>query len=661
MLRTIFALIGLSFYFASVAVAQTDDPVLFTVQGKPIHVSEFKYIYTKTNQQGADFSEASVRDYLDLYVKFKLKVQKARDMQLDTVTATRAELEGYRRQLANSYLVDREVTDKLVRETYERMKQDVDISHIFVSCDRSAKAADTLKAYKRALRLMQKVQSGTTFEQVAIDSSDDKTVKDNRGNLGFVNAMLPDGYYLLEKAAYAAQPGALLGPVRSNTGYHVLKVNAFRPARGELEVSHLLLRKDQKDASKNEAVRVRIDSIYKALVADNFINWEAFCARFSDDKVTAPKGGYLGFFGINQYQKNFEEAAFALKRDGEVTAPVETSIGWHIIRRNAARGQQPFETAKKSLTERVKRDGRNEVAKQSMISRIKRDAKCQEYPDVLAKWAAKQVDTVFLTFRWKPDPTTPQDVLIRFGGEKAYTVADFETYCASASRERMRGGGNPVMETIEKLYKNWSDDATMQYEESQLEKKYPDFKALMREYEEGILLFEALKINVWDRANTDSTGLQQYFDKNLKEKYKWDERIRVSIYTLKTDDPKVLEKTRDLAAKKPYADVLKKVNKKQDLVNVLERFYEKGKNKDFPEAWRAGMMTDAKVDAGTKTATFQKIEEVIPPTSKTINEARGYAVADYQDYLEKEWIEQLRRDYPVSIDEKTLKSLIRNK
>lgn len=659
MIRQLLTLTGFLLLAAATLSAQSDDPVLFTVNGNPVRSSEFKYIYAKTNQQGADFSESSLRDYLDLYVKFKLKVQKARDMKLDTVSATRSELEGYRRQLANSYLVDKEVTDKLIRETYERMKQDVDISHIFIACDRAAKAADTLKAYNRALNLLRMIKAGAAFDQIAIDSSQDKSAKENRGNLGFITAMLPDGYYQLERAIYSAGPGSLLGPIRSNSGYHLVKVNGFRPARGEMEVSHILFRKDQKDPSKNNAVKMRADSIYKALVADKFVNWETFSALFSDDKVTANKGGYLGFFSINQYQKPFEEAAYSLKNDGDVSAPIETSIGWHIIKRNSARPLQAFELAKRALTERVKRDGRNEVAKQSMIARIKRDGNAKEYPEVLAKWAAKQVDTVFLTFRWKPDPAQPQDVLIRYGQDKAFTVAEFENYCANASRERMRGGGNPIMETIDKLYKGWTDETAMQYEESQLERKYPDFKSLMREYEEGILLFEALKINVWDRANTDSVGLQAYFDKNLKEKYKWDERARVTIYTVKSDDAKVLSKVRGLAAKKPAAEVVKKMNKKTEVVHVLERLYEKGKTKDFPENWQAGQMTDAKVDAGSKTATFQKIEEITPPTSKNLNEARGYAVADYQDFLEKEWIEQLRKEYPVKIEEKVLLSLVR--
>lgn len=637
------------------AQAQPDnDPVLFTVDGQPVRVSEFRYIYAKTNQDKADFSDKSLREYLDLYSTFKLKVHKARDMQLDTVQALREELAGYRRQLANSYLVDKEVTEKLIREAYDRMGQDVDISHIFVAVDRNAKAADTLRAYNRVTGLLKMIQNGAAFEQVAIDSSDDKSAKENRGNLGYVTAMLPDGYYSLEKAAYTGPSGVVLGPIRSNSGYHLLRINGKRPARGKMEVAHILFRKGDSE-EKNVAIKQRADSVYMALQKGG--NWDDLATKYSDDRMTAGKKGYLGVFGINQYQRSFEDAAFALQKDGDFSAPSETSIGWHIIKRIGQRPLGPFDVEKRALTERVKRDSRSEEAKQSMIARIKRESKFEEYPAVFQQWLSKQKDTVFLTFKWKPDPVKPQDVMLRFGA-KTYTVADFEDFCARASRDRMRGAGTPLDEVAQKLYKNWSDDVAMQFEESQLDQKYPDFRALMREYEEGILLFEALKQNVWDRANTDSTGLQQYFDTNLKSKYMWGERARVSIYTIKSDDPKVVEKVRKMAAEKPAAAVLKKFNKKGDVVNVLEKIYEKGKNKDLGDAWTAGALTATKPDAGTKTATFLKIEEILPPMPKQLSEARGYAVADYQDYLEKKWVEELRAAYKVVVDEAVLKSLV---
>lgn len=636
----------------------SDDPVLFSVKGNPVHVSEFQHIYTKTNQQNADFSEASLKEYLDLYIKFKLKVQKARDMQLDTVPAFQSELDGYRRQLAASYLVDKEVTDKLVREVYEHMKQDVDISHIFVAVDINAPAADSMAAYNRAMRLLKQVQNGASFEQVARDSSDDKSAKTNGGNLGFVTAMLPNGYYNLEKAIYNAKAGALLGPIRTNAGYHVVKVNSFRPARGEVEVAQILIRAGDNEED-NVRKRMQADSVYAQLQRGK--GWDEICSRVSEDKMSAEKSGYIGFFGINRYQKSFEDAAFALENDGDISKPVSTTIGWHIIKRISKRGLGSFEELRRPFSELVKRDSRSEIATKSMIERIQKEGNFKEYPENLAKWTAGQTDSVFLTFKWKPNPQKPQTPLMQFGSNKTYTVADFEEYCARAARERMRGMGTPMDEVVRKLHQGWVEEVSLEFEESQLDKKYPEFHSQMREYEEGMLLFDAAKQEVWDRANADSTGLEAYFEKNLKNKYMWDERARVSMYTLKSDDPQLLLKVRDYAAKKSSKEVLEKFNKKEEVLVRLEKTYEKGKRQELNDIWKSGSMTSAKADAGTQTASFMKIEAIIPPTPKALEEARGYAVADYQEYLEKQWVDRLRAEYPVEVNEAAFKALIRNR
>lgn len=300
-----------------------------------------------------------------------------------------------------------------------------------------------------------------------------------------------------------------------------------------------MLRKSD-NADKNAKVKMRADSIYNELKKG--AKWDDVCQCFSDDKNTSGKGGYLGFFAINRYQRNFEDAAFALEKDGDFSMPVESNLGWHIIKRNSRRPIDTFDKLKRPLTDRVRRDSRSEVAKQSMIARIKKEGHFSESRQALQNWVNKQ-DSTFFTFKWKPDEAKPKTELMRFGSSKIFTVADFEEYCARASRDRMRGTGSPIGELVDKLYKSWSDDVSMQFEETQLDTKYPEFKSLMREYTEGIIMFEALKINVFDRANTDSIGLQKYFDANLSQKYKWDERAKLSLYTLKSDDPKTARKT----------------------------------------------------------------------------------------------------------------------
>ncbi|NJK82932.1 MAG: hypothetical protein HC912_03070 [Saprospiraceae bacterium] len=204
----------------SVFAQKDDDLTLFTIDNQAIKLSEFQYIYDKTNGEKADYSKVSLEEYLELYIKFKLKVQKAKDMKLDTVPTLNTELAGYRQQLANSYLIDRQITDKLMREAYERKKQDVDISHIMIAVNSNASPADTLKALNKIKDLQAQIKSGKSFEELAANFSDDGTSKEKGGRVGYITAVLSSGFYDLETTAYQAPLNQVVGPVRTSLGYH---------------------------------------------------------------------------------------------------------------------------------------------------------------------------------------------------------------------------------------------------------------------------------------------------------------------------------------------------------------------------------------------------------------------------------------------------------
>jgi len=233
------------------------------------------------------------------------------------------ELDGYRRQLSNSYLMDREVTDKLIREVYERIQKDVFVSHILIALPSDAPSADTLVAYKKAMTIKKKLDKGEDFERLALQYSNDQTVKENKGLIGFVTALFPNGFYNMESAVYSLKPGQVSKPVRSKMGYHIIEVRTTRKARGEIEAAHILIRTQSK---KKLDPKSRIDSIYNRLHGGD--SFEDLAKKHSEDKVTARKGGYLGFFGINQYDAKFENMAFYLKNDGEFTEPFQSSVGW---------------------------------------------------------------------------------------------------------------------------------------------------------------------------------------------------------------------------------------------------------------------------------------------------------------------------------------------
>ncbi len=633
------------------------DPVLFTVDGQPVHVSEFTYIYTKTNAGKADFSESSLREYLDLYIKFKLKVAAARHMGLDTLPSLREELAGYRRQLADAYLIDREVMDKLVRELYERKKQDVDISHILISVPPNATPKDTLKAWQRAMEAKAKLERGADFAEVAKAYSDDRSVADNGGHIGYVTAPFPNGYYYLETAAYTAPIGKLVGPIRTDAGYHLLVVHDRRPARGEMEVAHILVRKPKEgDAS---LAKKKIDGIYMELQRGG--DFEQMAQKYSEDKRTAPNGGYVGFFGINRFEKSFEDAAFALQRDGDISGPVETSIGYHIIKRISHRALGHLEVERAKLKEQIKRDRRFELARRALIERIKKERHFRENPATLqAIIDSLSSDSLFLTYKWKAPHPPSKEVLFAFGENYQVTVGEFMDYMQRATRKRLVIGRTHIPTVVRDLYRDFVNEHAMRYEERHLETRYPDFKALMREYEEGILLFEATKRAVWDKAAQDTTGLEAFFE-TVRDKYQWGPRVVASFYTVHAQGRTKLEDIRAYAKNHSPEEVLAKFNTDSlQIVRVVTKTLEKGRNKKLDKMdWEVGQMTISELDPKQRSYHFIKIEEVLPPGPKTLEEARGYVVADYQDKLEAEWVEQLRQKYEVKVNEAVFKKLIR--
>ncbi|MEM9918343.1 MAG: peptidylprolyl isomerase [Bacteroidota bacterium] len=644
----------------SFSASAQNDPVLFTVENTPVNLSEFKYIYSKTNGEKADFSEKSLREYLDLYVKFKLKVQRARDMKLDTIKSLQNELEGYRKQLANSYLVDKEVTERLVKEAYERSKTDVDISHIMIRLGDAPSPADTLQAYKRAMSVRKMISQGQSFEDNASRLSDDKATKTRKGRIGYVTALLPNGFYAFESAAYNLKKGEVSNPVRTSIGYHLIKRNGSRPARGEMEAAHIFVRIDNKKGVTDAIAKARIDSLYQALQAG--ADFAALAKKHSNDKKTANKGGNIGFFGINRYELSFENAAFGLAGDGDYSKPVKTQAGWHIIKRISKKGVENYDIAKRRLQTRIQNDNRYALAKEAMVNRIKEENGFQENTEMLDKYIA-ELDEEFLTYKWKPinDEAKKSKEVFTIGGKEKRTLGEFESYVQRASRQRLRAGKNAVPAAVaRKIYQGFVEESAIRFEESQLEAKYPEFKALMREYREGILLFEATKNLVWDKASQDTTGLAQYHNAN-KDKYMWGERARLSMYTINAEaGEKVASKARKCARKKGPDAVMKDLGKNKQFVAVQEKTVEEGKEPALESIdWKKNTMTELARNPNNNSFRFVKIEEILPATPKSLGEARGYIIADYQDFLEKQWVESLQKDYKVSIDEKVFKSMVK--
>jgi peptidyl-prolyl cis-trans isomerase SurA len=656
MIKKIILFVFLFFVFQTLN-AQTggDDPVLFQINNNSVRLSEFKYIYSKTSPDKSDFSRKSLEEYLDLYVKFKMKVMRAKELRLDTLESVMTELAGYRKTLADSYLIDKEVTEKLVKEAFDRSQSEVFVNHILANCERNASPEDTLKAYNKLVAVKKRLDKGENFNKLAIELSEDKSSKDKGGEIGYITAMLPDGFYSFESAAYNTPEGKYSEIIRSPLGYHILYITKRRPAQGEVEAAHILIRKS-KEGKVVENAKMIIDDIYAQVKLGN--DFGELAKKFSEDEFTNKRGGMIGYFGINQFERGFEDKAFGLQNNGDYTEPFESSIGWHIIKRIGRRNIETFDIAKNKLKPKVLRDGRHELAKTSIITRIKAQNNYKLNVKNLDDFAATN-DTTFNTYKWKPTELNTDKTIFTLAN-KEYKVSEMIEYLTSNMRERVEAGNNyGPKQATKNLCESFVSERCLAYEESQLDKKYPEFKSLMREYEEGILLFEVAKNNVWDKASQDSVGLEKFYG-DYKVKYQWNDRAMVNFISLADSAKAFIEPLRKFAPKKSTDKILKKFNTKGQIVNVREETFEKGKNKvlDAME-WKVGQLSANEVNNFDKSINFLKIEKIIPRGPKTLKESRGYVIADYQDFLEKRWVEDLYKKYTVTTNKDVLNTIIK--
>ncbi len=345
------------------------EPVVFSYGTDSVYQSEFERVYSKNNKDSVPDDKA-VREYLDLYVNFKLKVKEAYSLQLDTLESFRTELAGYRKQLAQPYLVDKKVTDDLVNEAYDRMQYEVNASHILINCPPEASPEDTLEAYRKAMDIRARLLSGAGFDSLAVKYSDDPSAINSLGNLGYFSVF--QMIYPFETGAYQTPVGQLSMPVRSRFGYHIIKVNDKRTNRGEVKIAHIMIRIQTNNTPEEIAdLRRKADDIYQRL--QKGADFAEMAKQYSDDFPTRNNGGELNWFsGTSNYPMEFKEAAFALKEKGEIAGPVETGYGFHIIRLVDKRPVGTREQLNESLKQRVSRDTRSELNRTAVIERIKK-------------------------------------------------------------------------------------------------------------------------------------------------------------------------------------------------------------------------------------------------------------------------------------------------
>ncbi|MBL7985491.1 MAG: peptidylprolyl isomerase [Flavobacteriales bacterium] len=697
------------------APASTPDPVLMTVDGKPVTRSEFEAIYKKNNKDAAVTKEA-LDEYLDLFINYKLKVRAAEELGMDTVSKFKTELDGYRKQLARPYLIDRNLNDDLIKEAFDRSGTEVRASHILAQMPADPAPADTLAAWKKIMALRERVVAGEDWATVASSKggSDDPSAQKNGGDLGWFSAL--QMVYPFENAAFNTPAGQISKPVRTRFGYHIIKVVDRRPARGQVKVAHIMVRStDQDPAEKQTAAQQKINQVSERLKSGE-INFADAALKYSDDESTNTKGGELPMFGTGKMIEEFEDISFGLKADGDVSAPFKTRYGWHIVKRLEYKAPPTFDEAKGDLKQKIARDSRAEITRQKFLADLKAsyhykaDDKALKalYPlvdttifmkgtaitDTLLRKDVVEGPVMHKGLKYRRElngtmqagkllnvrsrkhdelKTTPEDTVVVRDVQEGWMVDAAKTakltkpvfsidgrswsqqqFLTWLESKQKREPKMPIPAYVQDRFKQFVDEEILAYEDGQLETKYPEFRMLMKEYRDGILLFELTDQKVWSKAVKDSSGLQNYYEQN-KMNYLYPVRYDIDVYTCANDA--VAKQVTALHKKgKRGADIAKAVNKdpKAPVVEIESGIYTDEEKPMIKGVMQPGLTASQMVDG---KVVFADLKQVVQPSPKPLNEARGLVTAAYQDQLEKDWIKELRGKYVVKVEQDVLYSI----
>lgn len=621
-----------------------------TINNKPVTKSEFLQIYTKNNPNPS-FDKDSLDRYMELFEVFKLKVAEAEALGYDTLPRLQKELEGYKKQLALPYLIDSVQNQAMVQEAYNRTATEVRCSHILIKLDPNANPKDTLAAYNRLLDLKARIEKGEDFASVAKSKlgSEDPSVANNGGDLGYFTAF--QMVYPFEEKAYTTPVGSISEPFRTRFGYHILKVTDKRAARGTIKVAHLMISTGREASTETrQNAEKKINEIFDSLAAG--ASWEKMVSAYSEDANSIKKGGELPAFGSGTSQRmvlEFEDAAFALKKVGEISKPVKTQYGYHIIKLIEWTPVKSFETMRRELQAKVNKDERSKITQDSFVQKLKNQ---YNYTDQSAKgllWFEAQIDSTYFMGKWKASSLKSNKTLFTLGTQK-YKQQDFAKYVEKNFRTVRKDSPAVV---VRQLYGQWEKNQILAYEEALLPAKYPAYKALLQEYHDGIILYEIMQDQVWNKAVKDTAGLRMFFMEN-RSKYSWSERLDATIYECKDEHVAVqvygMLITSDTVGSK---EVLELINKDSELnlkvrmnkFEVLQTPYLQ--NQRFTTGLNPVYSYDGKwyvVD----------VAALLPSAPKDFNEAKGIATSDYQAYLEKKWLETLRLKHQIVINEDVL-------
>ncbi len=628
-----------------------EKQALFSIDDSSYYSDEFVRIYNKNLDLVKDDSQKDLDKYLELFIGYKLKVQKAYKLGLNNNVKYQNELKSYRGQLAKNYMNDSKVTNELIDEAYERINKEVKASHILILVDESASAADTLKAYNKISKVYQLLKEGKNFEEVAQQYSEDPSVKDNKGNLGYFSAFRM--VYPFENAAFNTTVGQFSAPFRTKFGYHIVKVTDARKNRGEVTVAHIMIVKPSgSDAASQEKAKQTIDDIYKKIQQGE--SFESLASQFSEDKSTSGKGGVLQRFGSGQLaSEEFEDVAFSLNDKNEISKPFLSQFGWHIVKLIEKHPVQSIQEMRTELENKVKKDERSLLITNSLATKLRKKYSFTKNEKLLLK-IKKSVTDDFYSQTWQM-PENKKELsgeLAVINKNGKLNSSSFISYIFSQQKNNINI--KPISALVDNLFDKWMDNQLVQYYDDNLENEFVDFKNIVEEYRDGLLLFDLMEKEIWERAKTDTIGLDAYFKNNSKN-YMWANRYDVDVYS--STNEKIIEKAKSYLEKNKTTDYIKSKLNKKETVNIMVKSGLFEENHDILSEYKDVQIGTTSIVKKGNYYFVVKVKEIKPAQEKIIDECRGKVISDYQQFLENNWVDELKKEFKVIVNKATFEQV----
>ncbi|TXE13954.1 peptidylprolyl isomerase [Seonamhaeicola algicola] len=648
-LAHLFTLVSILFFSICNAQLKTDE-VLFTVANEPVYVSEFLRVYNKNLDLVKDESQRNVDEYLKLFTTYKLKLKEAKTQQLHEKASYKTELESYQKQLAKSFMKDTKVTDALLEEAYQRISYDVNANHILIKLPENANPSDTLAVYNKLVNWRQTALKNG-FETVMKQKHDGKNVYGEA--LGYFSGFKM--VYSFENAAFNTPVGEISMPFRTRFGYHIIQVLDKRKSRGERTVAHIMVTDKKGDTLNNS--EERIHEIY-----NKFKQGEAFetlAKQFSDDKNSAVNGGEMAPFTSGQLNApEFEKVAFELENIGDVSEPLKSAYGWHIVKLIDKKLTPSFEDVKTDLLAKVKRDDRSKLIDDALYNNLKKQYNVTQNTEAIAYFASILNENYFKR-SWKLPETFKANATLFTIADTTFTYSSFGNYLLKKQQGRIIK--KPLNAFVKEHYNTFLNETLVAYKEEHLEFENEDYAHVLSEYRDGLLLFDLMENTIWNASKTDSVAIKQFYQ-NHKDNYKTPQQIDAVVAS--ASKQKTLKKVAKLLNKGVAVNTIKSQLNTNGNTNVIFTTAVIDANdallpKNIP--FKEGI---SKVYAHNDAYVLVQINKVLPQTHQLFEEAKGNVISDYQTFKENNWVNTLKQKYPIHVNQavlKNVKSIIKNK